>query len=293
MSLKNRFYGTILGLILGDAFGTPIDHLKDRPIPMEDLSTASKYDVPEGTWTDETSLFLTLLDVVVAEKVIQPKSVLNAYSQWFFNGKNTPDGYSQDVPKQLLDILVNYKKTGMAGYQPQGLLTDHVAYSLAQAGVLALCYHTEDAIKSSYEYSRIVHPSGVTAMGAMIITHLIHGALNGLHKDILLSPEYMAILELTPELLTVIQGSYKKRNDGRSDGLFLETDDTVGVLTMVLHGFYATNTFHAGLKMVTSQSLASGLVGSIYGALAGSYYGLTNLKDQWVLSLRCKKLIME
>lgn len=62
---------SVYGFVVGDAIGVPIE-FEDRKKLMNNPVTSMKgygsYDVPEGTWSDDTSMTLATMDSIIQQK---------------------------------------------------------------------------------------------------------------------------------------------------------------------------------------------------------------------------------
>ena len=61
----NKLYGGIIGLCAADALGVPVEFLSREEIthnPVTDMIGWGTYNQPPGTWSDDSSLTLALLD---------------------------------------------------------------------------------------------------------------------------------------------------------------------------------------------------------------------------------------
>ena len=62
---KEKVKGGILGLCVADALGVPVEFMSREEIrlnPVTDMVGYGTYNLPPGTWSDDSSLTLCLLD---------------------------------------------------------------------------------------------------------------------------------------------------------------------------------------------------------------------------------------
>ena len=72
MLLKNLYDG-IIGLAIGDALGVPLEFKTRSEIaknPVISMQEYGSHNQPIGTWSDDTSLTLALLDSIIQCKTI-------------------------------------------------------------------------------------------------------------------------------------------------------------------------------------------------------------------------------
>lgn len=60
--LKEQTQSLILELAIGDALGVPVEFKKRNTFKITDMTGFGTYNQPVGTWSDDTSLTLTLLE---------------------------------------------------------------------------------------------------------------------------------------------------------------------------------------------------------------------------------------
>lgn len=88
----------ILGLSIGDAVGVPVE-FKDRTIlkssPVSEMTGYGTYNLPAGSWSDDTSMTLALLDTL--KPGFEYSQVMDAFKAWMKEGKYTPWGEMFDI----------------------------------------------------------------------------------------------------------------------------------------------------------------------------------------------------
>ena len=66
-NFRKRLYSTIIGGIIGDALGVPVE-FKARNLNITGMTGYGTYNQPPGTWSDDTSLTLCLMENLIEEK---------------------------------------------------------------------------------------------------------------------------------------------------------------------------------------------------------------------------------
>ncbi len=88
----------IIGLAVGDAIGLPIEFKSREELqenPVVDMREYGTYYQPKGTWSDDTSLSLCLLDVL--NRGYNLKSIAENFVNWLIEAQFTPHGLVFDV----------------------------------------------------------------------------------------------------------------------------------------------------------------------------------------------------
>ena len=114
-SLRTMILSVIYGLAVGDALGVPVEFEERDAYCLTDMIGYGTYHQPPGTWSDDTSLTLALMEH------LGEKSDLNGLMDIFVAYR---DGYLQQM-KQLRDIyqafLLKSVEDKMKGLTVMGL----------------------------------------------------------------------------------------------------------------------------------------------------------------------------
>ena len=81
---KDRMFGGILGLAVADALGVPVEFKSRewlRNNTVTDMIGYGTYNQPPGTWSDDTSLTLCLLDSLT-KKQIDYVDMMQQFLSW-------------------------------------------------------------------------------------------------------------------------------------------------------------------------------------------------------------------
>ncbi|MDR2108297.1 MAG: ADP-ribosylglycohydrolase family protein [Coriobacteriales bacterium] len=106
-------YG-ILGLAVGDALGVPVEFsLRGRPEPVLGMRGYGSFDLPPGTWSDDTSMALCLADSIAQTGGIDYADIMERFSAWLNRGQYTPEGAAFDVGNTCRDAISRFD-TGVA-----------------------------------------------------------------------------------------------------------------------------------------------------------------------------------
>ena len=104
---KPKLSHAIIGLAIGDALGVPVefmsrDYLKVNPVlGMLEYGTHMQ---PKGTWSDDTSLTLALIDALLKDYSLE--RIANEFVLWFRQGKNTAHGVVFDIGNQTRTAIL-------------------------------------------------------------------------------------------------------------------------------------------------------------------------------------------
>ena len=93
-----RLYQGLFGFCVGDALGVPVefsDRRKRKEDPVREMRAYGTYHQPAGTWSDDTSLMLCLINAVNQGYSIQKAA--DNFVDFYKNGAFTPYGEVFDI----------------------------------------------------------------------------------------------------------------------------------------------------------------------------------------------------
>jgi ADP-ribosyl-[dinitrogen reductase] hydrolase len=114
----------ILGLVVGDALGVPVEFKSREAIskkPVKDMIGFGTYNLPEGTWSDDSSLALCLADVIGDDFDLE--KIGQSFVDWLFHNRWTPRGHVFDVGNTTREAIYSIKR-GMRAEVAGGLHED-------------------------------------------------------------------------------------------------------------------------------------------------------------------------
>ena len=113
--MENLWRNGIMGVVIGDALGRSVQ-FEDRSAvakhPVTDMRGHGTTDLPAGTWTDDSSLTLALLDSICKTDAIDLEHIMNNFVSWFENGEFTPFGFSFDIGLGTMRAIKEYELSG-------------------------------------------------------------------------------------------------------------------------------------------------------------------------------------
>ncbi|MEE3309822.1 ADP-ribosylglycohydrolase family protein, partial [Sharpea azabuensis] len=114
----------IMGQIVGDALGLPVQFRprEDRDLDqVTDMRGYGAFDMPPGSWSDDSSLILATMDGLAASlkkeerlenlslnEIIDYEIIMKNLSKWLNKGEFTPYGFAYDVGGATMDGIGRY-----------------------------------------------------------------------------------------------------------------------------------------------------------------------------------------
>lgn len=285
LDLRDRYRGALLGLACGDALGTTLEFKRPGQFqPLTDMVGGGIFHLLPGQWTDDTSMALCLAESLIQCRDFDPADQMRRYSRWWREGYLSSTGHCFDIGNTTAAALGRFVANG----DPYaGSLDPRTAGngSLMRLAPLPLAYADlpEQAITLAAASSRTTHAAAEAVDACRYYAGLLLGALAGLSKQVLLSPRYCPVPELwtreplTPAIDAVAAGSYKHKMPPAIRGLGY----VVPALEAALWAFWHSQSFAEGALLAVNLGEDADTTGAIYGQLAGAWYGVAAIPEDW------------
>ncbi len=266
----NKPKGVIYGGAVGDALGVPFEFKKRGSFTCTDMVGHGTYDIPKGTFSDDTSLTLATCDSIRSCSGIDVADMRKRFCDWLYRGEYTSDGKAFDVGNATATAL------------DQGFGCKHERSngngSLMRIAPLALADATDDEIR---EVSAITHAHPLSTEARVSFVHILRDVLES-------KPLLEAINENVPEnpaFAFMREISRWNRDDVRSSGFVL---DTLGAAL-----WCGLNSESYPDCVLTAVNLGddTDTTACVAGALAGAMYGYDSICESWIEQLRGKDVI--
>ena len=166
----------IIGLAVGDAMGVPLEFcIREKLIanPTTEMIGYGSHDVPKGSWSDDTSMTLCLIDAINNSGDINPDDIATNFIRWAENEEFTPTGKRFDIGRTCMMAIMNYERGAKA--IESGLdneLSNGNGSLMRIAPLIYYCYAKKLNIENIYhivkDVSSITHRHEVSVMGCFI-----------------------------------------------------------------------------------------------------------------------------
>lgn len=304
-----KYVSAIYGFIVGDALGVPVE-FKSREYmklnPVKDMLGYGTHQVPKGTWSDDSSLTLILLENLISG--YNPKILANGFCSWYFEGYWSATSKPFDVGIATLDAIRKLKEG--VPYNESGCKNENCNGNGSLMRILPLVFYTKDmslderldmirevsSITHSHirsiicclyyvEFLQLMMNSKGTSFLELLSKHQLNmkmiwqtyefGDEEKMHFDRLLNFDFNAIAEC----------------DIQSSGYVIHT------LEASIWCCIQTNSYEEAVLKAVNLGGDTDTIGAITGSIAGLYYGYDSIPLKWIESLVLKdkicKLLMD
>ena len=303
--MNNLNKDILLGTAIGDALGLPIQFLEREVVaknPITTMEGLDQFNVPAGTWSDNTSLSFCLAESLCNGYDLN--DIINKFTKWMYEDYWTPANETFDINYINYFTIVNLGNNGsphIAGIDNKRGNSDGSLMRILPLVPYILNMEEEKKFRIIKEISSLAYrrPRSILACIALcefaiqyINSQSIEKAYQAMQQTILqLLKKEMFIEEDIPfkRLVGLSYEEFKniELKDIRSTGYVIDTLEAS--LWCV---FNTTNYKDAVLKAVNLGD-DTDTVGAITGGLAGIIYGYDTIPSEWLEVLAKKDDIIE
>lgn len=297
---KDKIYGGIYGLLLGDAIGVSFEFKAAQDIQASDIDIAPQNlknktypEIPFGTWSDDGAQSLILLDSLLVQQSINYNDLLDRLVRWLDHGEMAVDQHTFDVGIQTREYLYQYKVAGEFKIDNHPRESQNGNGSLMRCLPLAL-WHTgsdQQLVEFAQQQSLVTHPhlrsQVCCALYCLIARNLLlgHQPIFSIEqskqtlKDIYMqSSNHAALDELNNHVL-----SYDMNN---CQGSGYVVDSLMSSLSCLTE-----HSYEQVIKKAILLGNDTDTTACIAGGLAGIYFGFNTIPKHWVAGLRGQDIL--
>lgn len=286
---KDMLMGCLVGLAVGDAYGTTYEFKSRTQMPSEEtlpnnLVGGGPFNLKPGDWTDDTSMALCLAESVV-EHGWNPRDQMKRYINWWQYGYNSVTGECFDIGGATRRALGWFNMSEGRQYVQDSQAAGNGVLMRLAAIPMILHGDIKAILATCAEESKMTHPSSQSIECSMLMGAIIDKILSG-ERDKKKVVNFETLFEDGGEeynkLFKENNCQENKRIEQIKEVLYAESPESmisgdgycVYTLEAALWAFLNTDNFKDGLKKVVALGDDTDTTGAVYGQIAGAYYGL-------------------
>ncbi len=306
---QEKLIAMVLGHAVGDALGVPVEsetRMRLENNPVTEMLGYGVHNQPAGSWSGDTSLTIAAMYSISRMKKIDYEDIMLNFVDWYSGDKFTANDYTFDFDPITSEAIGNFLK----GYRPPdcGISDEYSNENGALIRMIPAAAYIfltrgnnfdDDAMKIIHDYTSLTHahPRNLIACGiyCLIAAEIFDGQnlqvaiSNGLnraksfysthenfkdewfHYEIFLDKDFAAIPEKNiPSRVYVVD------NLKAALWCLLNTDNYKDLVLKAVNLGGDTDT-----------------IGAIAGGLAGAYYGIEQIPQNWLDVLKKKDYLIK
>lgn len=303
-----KVYDGIIGLAIGDALGVPVEFKSRQEIAVNPVVSMREYGThhqPIGTWSDDTSLTLALIDSIIEKKKIDYVDIMDRFSNWLMYSNYTAGGEVFDVGNATSRAIMNYGR-GMNPLECGGI-SEYENGNGSLMRILPIAYFMQKQKDNTMESQmEIVHN-----VSALTHRHPISLIACGIYVNIalrLLTAEealYMCVVQGINEAFEFydmkmpdeIDHYNRLRDLSNFSNLPEEEIKSSGYVVDTLEAsiwcLLNTRSYKECVLKAVNLGDDTDTVGAVAGGLAGICYGSSDIPKEWLNVLARRQYIEE
>ena len=310
---NNMWLDGIMGVVIGDALGCPVQFESRKEVakhPVTGMRGYGTFNLPEGSWTDDSSLTLALLESIRRLGRIDLDDIMENFMKWLYDGEFTPYGYSYDVGRGTMLAIGRHKKNRKA--KKCGGDEEWNNGNGSPMRILPVCIYSSGKLRGGdlTEHDAI---QAVHSVGGLTHAHIRSNIACGLYffmVDEVLNAEGSLRERLQAGLTrgfsfyeTFLADKDNLRCYDRLQDLdafaalpadrIKSTGYVVDALEAAVWSLITTGNFGEALLKAVNLGDDTDTVGAIAGGLAGLYYGYDKIPADWLAAIKHRDWIEE
>lgn len=308
-TMRNMWKDAVLGVVTGDALGLPVQfesREETRQHPITGMRGNGTFRMPPGTWTDDSSLTLALLDSIREKNAIDLNHIMDNFVQWLYHNEFTPFNEAFDIGQGTMQAIRVYRLLRDPARCGGAEVWNNGNGSLMR--IMPACLYCcakglddENAVQLVHQISALTH-AHIRAKIACGLYYFMVRAL--LREEGSLSQRLQKGLDrgfawYDASLVDKKEVAFYDRL--RDLSAFAQTPEeeisskgyVVASLEAAVWSLLGSDTFESALLKAVNLGWDSDTVGAIAGGLAGLYYGCGAIPEDWLAALQRRAWIEE
>ena len=301
VSENTQMFDGILGFTVADALGVPAEASSREALeinPVTEMMGFGRYDVPAGTWSDDTSMMLATMDSLVECDGINFKDMMKRFVEWADFGKYSVDNNTFDVGVRTRNALRRFKRHVKpllcGGFEEKDNGNGSLMRMLPVAYYLSKNdFPEEREIYIVNDISSLTHAHHISCLGCVIYCDYVKQLLNG--KDKYDSLEYVMNKDYKKYYDDSVVDAYSRILNG--DIVSLDKDSisssgyVVDTLEACLWSTLTSESYEEAVTKAVNLGRDTDTIGALTGGLNGIIYGKEKIPNRWLNGIRNREYL--
>jgi len=295
--MKERLFATLYGGIVGDLMGVPVEFKKRGTFHVEDVMGYGTYNQPPGTWSDDTSLTLCLVENIIEKG--DTRSLMDKFVRYMEQGYLTPFGEMFDIGITTAEAVSSYKKGVVPEQCGKMGEFDNGNGTLMRIAPLVFVLINEDDFKKRkaliQQYTMITHSHPRSIVGSIIYIELLLSLYKNNSLELALNEVYNLLQNNLQDELHTELNAYSRIFE---ENFLRISDDEINSSGYIVHSLEAAiwsvghaSTFKEAILKAVNLGEDTDTIAAITGALAGMCHQMEGIPTDWLNAIVKKQEI--
>lgn len=274
----------ICGFIVGDALGVPVEFYSRRELeedPVVDMRGHGTYNMPKGTWSDDSSMTIATIASIVNKQAIDYEDIMKEFCRWADEGYYN-QYYTFDIGNTTRRGLHRFKEGSEALKSGGAEVRDNGNGSLMR--ILPLAFIPSIDFETVENISSLTHAHDRSKIACVLYVEIAKSMLKNdltIDKHIENSVEKIKDYYKDNEELDAFRRIIDDDFTGeiRSGGYVIDTIESV------IYCLKNTDNYRDAVLKAVNLGGDTDTTACICGGLAGIYYGYDAIPIDWIESI--------
>ena len=309
MKKQNNWLDGIMGVVVGDALGVPVEFVQREKLkanPVEEMLGYGSFNLPKGSWSDDSSMTLATLDSL--KNGYDLHDIMKKFVSWIREAEYTPFGQVFDVGNICHRAISRYQLLGDIEHCGGDKVDENGNGSLMR--IIPICLYVyekqkdegmsdEEAIKHIHEVSALTHAHVRSLIACGLYYFIVKSILD--NSGSLMECLQVGVdagfkfyearnysekeLDYYKRIRTLEKFSAVLETDIRSSGYVVDS------LEAALWCLLNTDTYKTCALRAVNLGDDTDTVAAIAGGLAGLFYGYSGIPEEWLETIQKREWI--
>ena len=299
---KEIVAGGFLGFVTGDALGVPVEFSSRETRKINPVSTMLGYKyyyVPEGTWSDDSSMTIATMASIIDKKDINYDDIMNRFCAWLVKADYTATNKVFDIGGTTRHAILSYQY-GKTISTESGLTNERSNGNGSLMRMLPIAFYSycknlneQEETEMINNLSGLTHAHEISKLGCKIYCDYIKEILKGRNKQ-------QAYLSLTKKHYEEYYSSqsiekYSRILNGKLDTLNENDISSSGYIISTLEASMwctlTSDSYKEAVLKAVNLGEDTDTIGAITGGIAGCLYGINAIPNEWLNKLQKKEYL--
>jgi ADP-ribosylglycohydrolase len=295
IKVTDEVMSVLFGLAVGDALGVPVEFKSRETIrrnPVKGMVGFGTYNVPPGTWSDDSSLAFCLAETLTTG--FDLNSISQNFQKWFYQSYWTPYGKVFDFGATTRQAIENLS----AGTRPDlaGGFGENENGNGSLMRILPLLFYIKDKpIEERYKLikavSSITHGHVRSVISCFYYMEFARGLLNRENKFYIYNnlktgvSDFLNTLSIAPSEIGLFGRLLNNDIHDLPEDQIQSSGYVLHTLEASIWCLLTTDTYKDAVLKAVNLGEDTDTTGAVTGGLAGLLYGFNNIPETWIKQL--------
>jgi len=301
--MKPKYIDGLMGFVVGDAMGVPLEFKTRKELlkkPITKMLGHGTYDLPEGTWSDDTSLMIATIDSINSKNNIDLYDIALKFESYLEHGEYTPNrevfGVGNTCKRAINKFSENHDNPiscGCSEFESNG---NGSLMRILPIAYYALEKHLKDTevLELVKDISSITHKHEISIMGCYIYVRYAMFLLTG--KDKFSAYSMVKCVDYTmfkEETRTYYDRLLNKDINKLNINEIYSSGFVVDTLEACIWVLLQSNNYKDAIIGAINLGNDTDTIGALTGGLAGIIYGYDFIPSEWRDKILRKDYLMD